>query len=119
MFITHYSHRSLIYPFLQKNKPHTTITVLSAFLYCSTNAFIQSCSLMILHKYDSDWFQHPTTILGTVLWGFGFFTNLYSDYQLRNLRKPGETGYKIPQGQFSQDLSSLCIPLVYAELSLL
>jgi len=54
-----------------------------------------------------------------VLWGFGFFTNLYSDYQLRNLRKPGETGYKIPQGQFSQDLSSLCIPLVYAELSLL
>lgn len=40
----------------------------------------------------------PKFIIGVSVWAFGFLTNIYSDHLLRNLRKPGETGYKIPKG---------------------
>ncbi|KAM3835875.1 3-oxo-5-alpha-steroid 4-dehydrogenase 1-like, partial [Diretmus argenteus] len=32
------------------------------------------------------------------LWLVGLVVNVHSDHILRNLRKPGETGYKIPIG---------------------
>ncbi|AWP04888.1 putative 3-oxo-5-alpha-steroid 4-dehydrogenase 1 isoform 3 [Scophthalmus maximus] len=35
---------------------------------------------------------------GSVLWLVGWLVNVHSDHILRNLRKPGETGYKIPTG---------------------
>ncbi|KAG8005070.1 3-oxo-5-alpha-steroid 4-dehydrogenase 1 [Nibea albiflora] len=37
-------------------------------------------------------------IQGSVLWLVGWLVNMHSDHILRNLRKPGETGYKIPTG---------------------
>lgn len=36
---------------------------------------------------------------GSALWLIGWLMNIYSDSILRNLRKPGETGYKIPRGK--------------------
>ena len=36
---------------------------------------------------------------GVFLFLFGMTANIHCDYILRNLRKPGETGYKIPQGE--------------------
>ena len=35
---------------------------------------------------------------GMFLWIFGFLGNFHSDRILLNLRKPGESGYKIPRG---------------------
>lgn len=37
-------------------------------------------------------------ICGICLFLFGFGTNLQADHILRNLRQPGEDGYKIPRG---------------------
>ncbi|XP_072608787.1 3-oxo-5-alpha-steroid 4-dehydrogenase 1 isoform X2 [Vulpes vulpes] len=39
-----------------------------------------------------------TTRNGFCLWLIGMLINIHSDHILRNLRKPGETGYKIPRG---------------------
>lgn len=36
---------------------------------------------------------------GSLLWLVGLLMNVHSDHILRNLRKPGETGYKIPTGK--------------------
>lgn len=36
--------------------------------------------------------------VGVILFCTGMFINLQADHILRNLRKPGETGYKIPRG---------------------
>lgn len=36
---------------------------------------------------------------GSVLWFVGWLVNVHSDHILRSLRKPGETGYKIPTGK--------------------
>jgi len=38
-------------------------------------------------------------IVGMLLFLSGMFINIHSDHILRNLRKPGETGYKIPKGR--------------------
>ena len=38
-------------------------------------------------------------ISGALMFIAGMFINIHSDHILRNLRKPGETGYKIPQGK--------------------
>ncbi|KAJ6661375.1 hypothetical protein lerEdw1_015003 [Lerista edwardsae] len=35
---------------------------------------------------------------GLAMWLSGLLINIHSDHILRNLRKPGETGYKIPRG---------------------
>ena len=37
-------------------------------------------------------------ISGISLWLFGFVANMHSDRILLTLRKPGESGYKIPRG---------------------
>ncbi|XP_059801797.1 3-oxo-5-alpha-steroid 4-dehydrogenase 1 [Hypanus sabinus] len=37
-------------------------------------------------------------VQGSAVWFLGLVVNLHSDHILRNLRKPGETGYKIPRG---------------------
>ncbi|XP_067942189.1 3-oxo-5-alpha-steroid 4-dehydrogenase 1-like [Watersipora subatra] len=98
MFTCHYIHRTLIYPFLQPVKPHTAITVLSAFAFCSINAYIQGLSLFVVHKYPNSWIQQPSFIAGVAVWLLGLYINIRGDHVLRNLRKPGEIGYKIPNG---------------------
>lgn len=35
---------------------------------------------------------------GIIIFFAGFAINIHSDHILSHLRKPGETGYKIPQG---------------------
>ena len=42
-------------------------------------------------------------IQGFTLFVIGFLINLHSDYLLINLRKDGETGYKIPRGNTIQE----------------
>merc|ERR1711988_1487790 len=42
--------------------------------------------------------QNPLFYVGVAFFLAGFSANLHSDAILRNLRKPGETGYKIPRG---------------------
>ena len=38
-------------------------------------------------------------IFGSILFAAGMLGNMHSDSILRNLRKPGESGYKIPFGE--------------------
>lgn len=37
---------------------------------------------------------------GFVLWLTGMLINIHSDHILRNLRQPGQTGYRIPKGTY-------------------
>ena len=39
-----------------------------------------------------------TVVGGALIWASGLCINLHSDNILRNLRQPGETGYKVPHG---------------------
>ena len=50
------------------------------------------------HLYTLSWLVDPRFILGVMVFFSGFILAKTSDKILANLRKPGETGYKIPQG---------------------
>ena len=63
--------------------------------------------------YTNDWFFSLTFIVGLFLFIIGFVANNYADFQLMNLRKPGETDYKIPQGKLFKYVSS---PNLLAEI---
>ena len=95
----HYVNRSLIFPLRIRNGKKMPITVmLAAAFYCSWNGYIQSKYLLELHMYPDSTLRSARFILGSVVFVAGFAINYTSDEILRNLRKPGETGYKIPRG---------------------
>uniref|UniRef100_G1N3N3 Steroid 5 alpha-reductase 1 n=1 Tax=Meleagris gallopavo TaxID=9103 RepID=G1N3N3_MELGA len=90
-FLVHY--RALIFPFLiRQGKPTPFFTFLLALLFCIYNGYLQGRSLSTYAEYPSDWLKR---FMG---WLIGMAINIHSDHILRNLRKPGETGYKIPRG---------------------
>ncbi|XP_006903192.1 PREDICTED: 3-oxo-5-alpha-steroid 4-dehydrogenase 1 [Elephantulus edwardii] len=99
MFIIHYAHRTLIFPFLIRGgKPTPLPTFVLAVLFCIFNGYLQGRFLSRYADYPADWLTDPRFVTGFVLWLAGMVMNIHSDYILRNLRKPGETGYKIPRG---------------------
>ncbi|XP_013420420.1 3-oxo-5-alpha-steroid 4-dehydrogenase 1 [Lingula anatina] len=98
-FIVHYFQRALIYPCLIKGgKPTPFIPFFLALVYCTFNGYLQARFLLQYADYPNHWVLSPNFIIGLLLFGFGMFVNIHSDHVLRNLRKPGETGYKIPRG---------------------
>ncbi|XP_042317165.1 3-oxo-5-alpha-steroid 4-dehydrogenase 1 [Sceloporus undulatus] len=91
--------RSFIFPFLIRGgKPTPFFTCLLAFIFCTYNGYLQGRSLSNYVEYPSNWLTDPRFILGVIAWISGLAINIHSDHILRNLRKPGETGYKIPRG---------------------
>ena len=58
---------------------------------------MQARSALLLSLHNEN--DLPRVAIGTFLFLLGFLINQHSDYILRNLRKPGETEYKIPKGQ--------------------
>ncbi|XP_020788500.2 3-oxo-5-alpha-steroid 4-dehydrogenase 1 [Boleophthalmus pectinirostris] len=99
MYFCHYIHRSLLYPFLIRGgKPTPFVSFALAVIFCIYNGYMQIRYLSHYAEYPAGWVSHPCFILGFLLWLFGWVVNMHSDHILRNLREPGETGYKIPRG---------------------
>ncbi|XP_059029589.1 3-oxo-5-alpha-steroid 4-dehydrogenase 1 isoform X1 [Mustela lutreola] len=99
MFLVHYAQRSLIFPFLIRGgKPMPLYTFALAFMFCGYNGYLQSRYLSQYAVYADDWVTDPRFLVGFCLWLIGMLVNIHSDHILRNLRRPGETGYKIPRG---------------------
>uniref|UniRef100_A0A8C2BS29 3-oxo-5-alpha-steroid 4-dehydrogenase C-terminal domain-containing protein n=1 Tax=Cyprinus carpio TaxID=7962 RepID=A0A8C2BS29_CYPCA len=53
--------------------------------------------LALVFYYPPVWVTHPCFIIGSCMWFLGCIINIHSNHILRNLRKPGETDYKIPR----------------------
>lgn len=69
-----------------------------AIMFCTFNGYLQSRYLSHWAVYADDWVTDPRFLIGFGLWLTGMLINIHSDHILRNLRKPGDTGYKIPRG---------------------
>jgi len=107
LFMFHYTHRSLLYPFLIRGgKPSHIQVVFSSFAFCMFNGFLQGYFLTSHQPYTKDWLAQPNFILGVVIYCVGAFINLQSHHILRSLRKPGESGYKIPKGGMFEYVSA-------------
>ena len=93
LWLMHYVNRTFVFPLRMKpgGKPTPVLTVAMAIAFNSMNAWGNGSALA------------PRTLdvkvaVGTALFLVGFAINVQSDAILRRLRKPGETGYSIPQG---------------------
>jgi len=102
MWEAHYIHRSFIYPFMLRDgrKKMPLAIPLMAVGFNLGNAYINGRYLFHFaeDRYSVDWLLDPRFIIGAILFVVGYVINRWADDALRNLRQPGETGYKIPYG---------------------
>ena len=103
IFQIHYFHRSFIYPLQIRVKPHARYRVVLLALGMAFNAANGALngwflSQLATHLHNTTWLMDIRFIAGLILFAIGFAIAKQSDAILTNLRKPGETGYKIPYG---------------------
>lgn len=101
---THYAQRTFIYPWRMHVPPGDTTPLMIPVLAISSNCFItflNSAALSwagIARDYDASWLADPRFVAGVLLFATGYHINRKADAMLAALRKPGESGYKIPHG---------------------
>lgn len=98
MFMTHYFQRAYIYPWLSRGRPYPIHAWFFAMLFCISNGTMQSNELLYGPQQPISVLYSPRFLLGACVFVFGMAANIQADHILRNLRKPGETAYKIPTG---------------------
>ncbi|XP_032881752.1 3-oxo-5-alpha-steroid 4-dehydrogenase 2-like [Amblyraja radiata] len=105
LFCGHYFHRTFIYGNRIKGNPMPFKIVISAFIFCAFNGYLQGYSLIYCTHYDDDWTSEIRFISGVLLFLMGLTINIHSDYILLCLRKSNENIYFIPQGGFFEYVS--------------
>lgn len=101
LYLVHYTYRSFIYPFRMRadGKTKPLATVAAGVAFNTVNGGLNGYALGHLAPHLTEsWLATPWFWLGLVLFVAGFATNQHADHVLRTLRKPGETGYRIPFG---------------------
>lgn len=106
-FVVHYINRALIFPYRIKVKGKTmpVSMVLASMLFYIINGYLIGYYLGSLRVYPLEWLGDPRFLLGAALFIAGFAINVTSDNILINLRRPGESGYRIPRGGFFRYVS--------------
>jgi protein-S-isoprenylcysteine O-methyltransferase Ste14 len=97
----HYLNRAFIFPFRSpgKHKPMPLSVALMGVFFNGVNGYLNGRGFTVFGpQYEWSYFAEPRVILGIALFLAGFLVNIQADEILFNLRKPGETGYKIPTG---------------------
>lgn len=98
IWLTHYTHRTFIYPFvIDMTSPKMPISIaISAFCFNLVNVSIQAFGIFYFTTYSSEWLLSQTFIIGFILFALGMFINIRSDYLLVSLRKEKGPGYHLP-----------------------
>ena len=96
----HYVHRSVIYPFRFRSEQKITLVIVAmGVVFNLGNTYINGRYLFSLGPgFEDGWAGDPRFIIGVLVFVCGFLINKHSDWILKKLRKPGESGYSIPRG---------------------
>lgn len=115
LYCLHYFNRSFIFPF----RIHTKGKKMPV-LIMSSGIFFNLCNTFLLGYYftnfagnENSWLADIRFITGLVVFFVGAWINWKADNILIHLRKPGETGYKIPTGWLFNQVSC---PNLFGEL---
>ncbi len=103
LFLFHYFQRSFVFPFLIKGKSvMPLLVILMGVTFNTLNAYMIGGWLFYVSPVDYyggvSWLMSPMFIVGCVIFFVGMAINWHSDYIIRHLRKPGDTGHYIPRG---------------------
>jgi 3-oxo-5-alpha-steroid 4-dehydrogenase 1 len=94
-----FPYRTCVFPLRTRGgKPTPISLVLMAFAYCTFNGYIQARYLTRFSTLTQSSLTAPHFLIGCAVFAIGMFINMQADHILLNLRKPGETQYKIPRG---------------------
>jgi 3-oxo-5-alpha-steroid 4-dehydrogenase 1 len=107
-FLAHYAHRAILYPLRMRAAGKRT-PVLSAGTALGVNVIngtINGLALGHVRSFGLEWLGDPRFVVGGALFVADSVINLHSDSILRGLRRPGETGYRIPDGGLYRWVSS-------------
>ena len=109
MWEMHYLHRAFIYPFslrgVAKRMPLGVVAM--GFFFNIMNGYLNGRYILgFSGGYDNSWLADPRFIIGVLLFITGYVINHQADQALRDLRKPGESGYKISYSRFHRWVSS-------------
>ena len=95
----HYVQRSFVYPLIMRGGARMPASVMSlAIAFNVLNASINARWVSEFGNYPSSWVTDPRFGVGVAVFVGGYALNLSADRTLRELRRPGESGYRIPQG---------------------
>ena len=106
---SHYCYRSIIYPLRMQDrgKRFPLSGVVFGFAFNAANGFVNGFAVLTAtHLMDNNWLGDPRFIAGLLIAITGWWINFRADDILIKLRKPGETGYKIPHGGMFKYVSS-------------
>jgi 3-oxo-5-alpha-steroid 4-dehydrogenase 1 len=101
LWVLHYINRSIIFPLRTRtnNKKIPVVIVCSAIFFNFINGFLNGTYFGNFGgAYTDAYFSSLPFMTGIVIFSAGAYINNQADTTLINLRKPGETGYKIPEG---------------------
>jgi 3-oxo-5-alpha-steroid 4-dehydrogenase 1 len=102
IWMVHYLYRSFVFPFRMRggDKGKPLLTVVMAFAFNVANGGINAYAITIMapHLVGEGALSLVHVWVGIAVFVCGWVINQQSDAILLGLRKPGETGYKIPHG---------------------
>lgn len=109
LWLLHYGNRTFIYPFRLSaaSKPMPLAIAAFGFVFNLFNGYLNGRFLFSFGPILPDaWLTSPNFIAGALIFAAGFAINQHSDAVLRRLRRPGESGYRIPYGGLYRWVSS-------------
>jgi 3-oxo-5-alpha-steroid 4-dehydrogenase 1 len=101
MYVSHYTNRSLIWPWRTRTsgKQMPLVIAMMAVCFNLVNGFLNGYYFSAFaREYTIDWLTDIRFILGAILYGGGSILNWWSDQILLRLRKGGKKGYFVPEG---------------------
>lgn len=100
LWLTHYLHRTFIYPFTQsgRNKSYPVILVFMAFIFNCLNGFINGYGVFHRMLYDISWVFSWQFLAGVTIFITGFVINKTADEKLRRFRRKNADEYVQPHG---------------------
>ena len=106
-WVFHYSYRTFAFPALMRPSDRTfpAMLVLFAVAFNTLNGFNNAAALIDAGQAALPLFSMHF-VLGAAIFMAGFVIHFQADRTIRQLRKPGETGYAIPTGGLYRWVSS-------------
>lgn len=100
LWLLHYLPRAFLYPALMRTPQAPMPLMVAALGACFNlfNASLNAWAVSDVLDFPAAWLADPRFLGGVLVFVAGFVINQHADAVLRALRKPGETGYKIPYG---------------------
>ena len=98
-WVFHYGYRCFVFPAMMhpSDKTFPALLVLFAIAFNILNGYNNAMAL-IANGNSNVPLISPHFILGSAVFIAGFLLHTHSDGKIRNLRKPGDTAYRIPRG---------------------